>query len=62
MYGTERLLNLLAGIDSGASAENVIQAILQDVADFVGAAEQYDDMTIVVVKKLEKNDEQGTKD
>ena len=39
-------------IDSAASAEDVIEAILQDVADFVGNAEQYDDMTAVVLKKL----------
>jgi serine phosphatase RsbU (regulator of sigma subunit) len=51
MYGTERLLNLVTGVDSAASAEDVMGAILQDVADFVGTAEQYDDMTIVVVKK-----------
>jgi sigma-B regulation protein RsbU (phosphoserine phosphatase) len=56
IYGTERLMNLVAGIDSAASAEDVIEAILQDVADFVGNAEQYDDMTVVVVKKLEMND------
>jgi len=52
MYGTERLLNLVTGIDSAASAEYVIEAILQDVAHFVGDAERYDDMTAVVVKKL----------
>ena len=57
MYGTERLLNLVAGIDSGESAEGVIQAILQDVTDFVGDAEQYDDITVVIVKKLEKDNE-----
>jgi len=51
MYGTERLLNLATGMDSAASAEDVMEAILQDVADFVGTAEQYDDMTVVVVKR-----------
>jgi len=52
MYGTERLVSLVAGMDSSASAEDAIDAILQDVARFVGDAEQYDDMTVVVVKKL----------
>jgi serine phosphatase RsbU (regulator of sigma subunit) len=56
MYSTERLLDLVAGIDPSASAEDVIDAILQDVKDFVGSAEQYDDMTIVVVKRLENSD------
>jgi len=51
MYGTERLVSLVAGMNSSASAEGVIDAILQDVARFVGDAEQYDDMTVVVVKK-----------
>ena len=52
MYGTERLMKLVAGIDSAANAEEVIEAILRDVAHFAGNAEQYDDMTIVVVRKL----------
>ncbi len=52
MYGTERLMALVAVIEPAASAEKVIEAILEDLADFVGSVEQYDDMTIVVVKKL----------
>ena len=52
MYGTERLMNLMAGIDPAITAEDVIEAILQDVDRFVGAAERYDDMTVVVVKKV----------
>jgi ligand-binding sensor domain-containing protein len=52
MYGTERLEEAVTHIDSTASAEEIIKAILQDVADFVGTAEQYDDMTVVVMKKL----------
>jgi len=52
MYGTERLLSLVAGIDSAASAEDAIESILQDVSDFAGPAQQYDDMTVVVLKKV----------
>jgi len=48
----KRLLDLVTGIDSAASAEDIIEAILQDVAHFVGDAEQYDDMTVVVVRTL----------
>jgi sigma-B regulation protein RsbU (phosphoserine phosphatase) len=40
MYGTERLLDLVGGIDSAASAEDVIEAIFQDVDYFVGDAER----------------------
>jgi len=52
MYGTERLLNLVASINSAANAEGVIEGILQDVSDFAGSAQQYDDMTVVVIRKL----------
>jgi serine phosphatase RsbU (regulator of sigma subunit) len=50
MYGTERLLKLVNSIDSAVTADGIIEAILQDVSDFVGTAQQYDDMTVVVVK------------
>jgi sigma-B regulation protein RsbU (phosphoserine phosphatase) len=52
IYGSERLMNLVAGIDSAARAEGVIEFIFQDVSRFVGHAEQYDDMTVVVIRKL----------
>ena len=52
MYGTERLLKLVNVIDSAVRAEDVIDAILQDVSDYVGTAQQYDDMTIVAVKRV----------
>jgi len=52
MYGTERLEQIVARIDSTMNAEEVIGAILQDVSSFTGSAEQYDDITVVVVKKL----------
>ena len=52
MYQTERLMELVAGMDSAASAEDVIGIILEDVANFVGTAAQYDDMTIVAVRKV----------
>ena len=52
MYGAERLLDLVAGIDSATNAEGVIEAILKDVAHFVGDAEQYDDITVVALQKI----------
>jgi ligand-binding sensor domain-containing protein/serine phosphatase RsbU (regulator of sigma subunit) len=52
MYGAERLEECVTGINSAMGAEEIIEAILQDVSDFAGSAQQYDDMTIVVVKKL----------
>ena len=47
-----RLIRLVAGMVSTAGAEDVIEAILQDVSGFVDDTERYDDMTVVVVKKL----------
>ena len=50
MYGTERLKESVSRIPDSCSAEGVVQHIVNDVRDFVGEAEQYDDMTIVVVR------------
>ncbi len=50
MYGTEQLIDLTSKISSECSAEEVLQHIVQDVQKFVEDAEQYDDLTLVVVK------------
>ena len=50
MYGTERLNESVSKIPDSSTATEVIQSIVEDVHLFVGDAEQYDDMTIVVVK------------
>lgn len=50
MYGTERLKDLVSRIPDNYTADEVIQSMVQDVSAFVGEAEQYDDLTIVVVK------------
>ena len=50
MYGTERLKESISRIPDTCSAAEVIQHIVDDVHNFVGEAEQYDDMTIVVVR------------
>ena len=50
MYGTERLKESVSRIPDSSSAEVVVQHLVKDVHDFVGEAEQYDDLTIVVVK------------
>ncbi len=38
--------------DDATETEEIIETVLQDVSGFAGSAEQYDDMTVVVVKKL----------
>ena len=51
MYGTERLKALISRTPENLSAEEVIQYMVDDVHEFVGDAEQYDDLTIVVIKQ-----------
>lgn len=50
MYGTERLTESVSKIPDNFTATEVIQSLVEDVRIFVGEAEQYDDMTIVVIK------------
>ena len=50
MYGTERLNESVSKIPDNFTAAEVIQSLVEDVHDFVGEAEQYDDLTIVVIK------------
>ena len=49
---TDRLTRLINGLDKTMNAEAVIDAIINDVRDFSGDAQQSDDMTIVVIKAL----------
>ena len=50
MYGDERLKVLVSQIPNECTAEEVIQRIVADVQRFVEEAEQYDDLTLVVIK------------
>ena len=52
MYGTERLKNVISEISNECAAQEVIQHIVEDVHKFVDEAEQYDDLTLVVIKRI----------
>ena len=52
MYGTECLIELASQIPNECTAEEVIQHIVEDVNKFVEEAEQYDDLTLVVIKRI----------
>jgi len=52
MYGTERLEQVVRNMNPAIKAQEIIETILQDVTNFVGDAKQYDDMTVVVLKKI----------
>ena len=51
MYGTERLKESVSRIPDTFSAAEVVQHLVEDAHSFVGEAEQYDDLTIVVIKR-----------
>ncbi len=50
LYGFERLEALVRSLPLDVSPQALIDAVLADVAVFVGPAEQHDDITIVAVK------------
>ena len=52
MYGAERLKAVASRIPDAYTAEEVIQHIVEDVNRFVAEAEQYDDLTLVVIKRI----------
>ena len=51
MYGTERLMASVSRIPDSFTAEETVQHLVDDAHAFVGEAEQYDDLTIVVIKR-----------
>ena len=50
MYGTDRLKESVARISDGSNAAEIVEHLVADVRNFVGEAEQYDDLTIVVIR------------
>ncbi|MBC8234688.1 PP2C family protein-serine/threonine phosphatase [bacterium] len=53
IYRFDRLKDTICNAIANLNAEAMIQHILQDVHVFVGEAEQYDDMTVVVLHCIE---------
>lgn len=52
MYDIDRFKTVVSRISPESTAEEVIQHIVDDVQEFVKEAEQYDDLTLVVVKRI----------
>jgi sigma-B regulation protein RsbU (phosphoserine phosphatase) len=50
LYGFERLESLVRSLQPGLSSQALIDAVLADVAAFVGPAEQHDDITMVAIR------------
>jgi serine phosphatase RsbU (regulator of sigma subunit) len=57
LYGIKRLENLIEGQD-WSSANTLMQAILDDVEKFTNGEPQSDDLTLIVVKRLESNNDE----
>lgn len=55
LYGFERLERLVQSLPPGLAPRALIDAVLEDVARFVGPAEQHDDITIVAVQLAERH-------
>jgi sigma-B regulation protein RsbU (phosphoserine phosphatase) len=50
LYGFERLETLVRSLAVDLSPQTLVEAVLADIATFVGSAEQHDDITLVAVK------------
>ncbi len=53
-YGSERLTHFIGTLDPSATAREARDALLREVWDFKGEAAQVDDVTMVVVRVLER--------
>ncbi|MFH0965305.1 MAG: SpoIIE family protein phosphatase [Planctomycetota bacterium] len=53
LYGEERLRRLFEGMKRDASADAVADAVVADVVRFVGGPERDDDLSVVVVRRLD---------
>ena len=51
-YGEDRLVHLATSLPRSLNAEELIQAVAEDVSRFTGGAEQADDITLVAVKAV----------
>jgi len=52
LYGFDRFGETIKDANSDISADEMIQHIMQDIQFFVGDAEQFDDMTVVVLRYI----------
>ena len=50
-FGTGRLDSILRSQESGVSSQEIVEAVKAGIADYVGDAEQSDDITLLVVKR-----------
>ena len=51
VFGTNRLNNILRSQEPGVSSLEIVEAVKAGIAEFVGDAEQSDDITMLVVKR-----------
>jgi serine phosphatase RsbU (regulator of sigma subunit) len=56
MYGEDRLCALVESLPRDLNAQEIIQRIVQDVRGFLNGADAGDDMTLVVLRVVEKSE------
>jgi ligand-binding sensor domain-containing protein len=52
VYGIEGLEQAIRNVNAGLVAKNIAETLMQDILNFTRSAEQYDDIIMVVIKKL----------
>jgi sigma-B regulation protein RsbU (phosphoserine phosphatase) len=52
LYGAHRLHEILASMPADAAPGDIIKAVLEDVARFVGSAHASDDLTVLALRWL----------
>jgi MFS family permease len=58
-FGEERLCKIIERYAQGSASE-ILDGVFREIKEFTGKAKQHDDMTIVVVKIVERNSELGS--
>ena len=50
LFGEERVFSNLAGYSTAVSSQNLVSQMIDSVKEFVGDAEQSDDLTLLVIR------------
>ncbi len=58
-FGEERLCNVIERYAQGSASE-ILEGVFREMKEFTDKAKQHDEMTIVVVKIVERNDRGGS--
>jgi sigma-B regulation protein RsbU (phosphoserine phosphatase) len=51
-FGMERLQQAIAGTDQSCTAHQILEMLLHSLREFMGSADQYDDITLLVARRI----------